>query len=57
MEYREYGDGFQNAHNSFLSYGGNCWDQTNVFMAMAKYAGLTVRAITGVSISQKLQAS
>ena len=52
MIYRSYGDGLNNAYNSLILFSGNCVDQSNAFMAIAKKAGLTVRGVTGVHSTQ-----
>ena len=48
MNYRLYGDGLNNAYNALTLFSGNCVDQSNAFMAIAKKAGLLVRGVIGV---------
>ena len=48
MNYRLYGNGLNDAYNSLMLFMGNCVDQSNAFMAIAKKAGLIVRGVTGV---------
>lgn len=49
--YRDYGNGLNNAYNTALLFTGNCYDQTNLFMSLAKSSGLIVRGILGVSLN------
>lgn len=42
-------NGLNNAYDAALLNQANCYDQTNLLMALAKYSGLAVRGVTGIS--------
>ena len=47
LEYQLYGNGLNNAYVAGLLFKSNCYDQSNLFMALAKINGLPVRAVIG----------
>ena len=49
LNYKFNNNGLNNAYNVALLNQANCYDQTNLLMALAKYSGLAVRGITGIS--------
>ena len=49
LNYKYNINGLNNAYDAALLNQANCYDQTNLLMALAKYSGLAVRGVTGTS--------